>query len=397
MPTLEQRLDETLRSLRASGTYKVLRNITAPMGPITTIEGVGEVLVFCSNNYLGLANHPEVVEAGIDGFRRYGAGTASVRFICGTMACHQELEERVAAFFGTEAALTFTSCWNANEGLLPAMVDPHDAIVSDEMNHASIIDAARLSRATRKVFAHSDIGALAASLSEVAACPVKLVVTDGVFSMEGDVARIDEMVPVSREQGATLVVDDSHGTGVLGATGRGICEHCGLACGSSSGVDVLVSTFGKALGGGNGGFVAGSRDLIDYLVQRSRPHLFSNALAPATTCSALKAIDILEREPERVARLHANVRAMRRGLQTLGFEVVDSPTGIIPIMIGDTAEAIRMSDQLLDMGVFVIGFGYPVVPEGRARLRVQMSAAHTDKHIERALNAFGELRPGGSK
>jgi glycine C-acetyltransferase len=388
---LDRRLDQALKELRAAGTYKSLRSITAPMAPQTVIEGIGEVLVFCSNNYLGLADHPDVVQAGIEGLKKYGAGTASVRFICGTLACHQELEERIAAFVGAEAALSFTSCWNANEGLMPTIAGADDAIVSDELNHASIIDAGRLSRATRKVFAHSDMDALDAALAEVAASEVKLVVTDGVFSMEGDMAELPRMTELCRQHDAILVVDDSHGTGVLGEHGRGTHEHYGLACGEP-GIDIITSTFGKALGGGNGGFVAGSADLIDYLIQRSRPHLFSNALAPATVCSALKALDILEREPERVAQLHANVTQMRDGLRAQGFDVIDSPTGIIPIMIGDTAEAIRLSERLLALGVFVIGFGFPVVPEGKARLRVQMSAAHTSSQIERALAAFDEVR-----
>jgi glycine C-acetyltransferase len=361
MPTLNERLSDALDGLRSAGTFKVLRNITAPMGPTTVIDGVGEVLVFCSNNYLGLADHPDVVAAGVAGLEQYGSGTASVRFICGS--------------------------------LLPAIAEAGDAIVSDALNHASIIDAGRLSRAVRKVYAHSDIDALDQALSEVDDAQVRLVVTDGVFSMEGDVARLAEIRVICDRHDAVLIVDDSHGTGVLGQHGRGTHEHLGLPCGSNAGIDILTSTFGKALGGGNGGFVAGSRDLIDYLVQRSRPHLFSNALAPPTACAALKALEILEREPERVTRLHENVGKMRAGLRSLGYDVMDSPTGIIPIMIGETAEAIRLSDRLLEMGVFVVGFGYPVVPEGEARLRVQMSAAHTDAQIERSLEAFDKLRP----
>lgn len=390
MSILQQRLGATLASLRETGTYKSLRRLTAPMGPESHIDGVGKVLVFCSNNYLGLADHPDVIAAAKRGLEQYGAGTASVRFICGTFACHHELEERLAAFFETEAALTYTSCWNANEGLLPALVESGDAIVSDESNHASIIDAARLSSATRKVFAHADMTALAERLAEVRDAPVKIVVTDGVFSMEGDVARLPEIVTTCRAHDAVLTVDDSHGTGVLGAYGRGSHEHCGIALGTE-GVDILTSTLGKALGGGNGGFITGSKDLIDYLVQRSRPHLFSNALAPPTACAALAALNVLEREPERVARLHDNVDKMRSGLRSLGYEVMDSPTGIVPIMIGDTAAAIRASEQLLERGIFVVGFGFPVVPEGRARLRVQMSAVHSGAHIERTLNAFAEL------
>jgi glycine C-acetyltransferase len=391
MSIIETRLSETLRSLREEGTYKVLRELTAPMGPTTTIAGIGEVLVFCSNNYLGLANHPEVIESATEGLHRYGAGTASVRFICGTFECHRELEAKLAELFGAEAALTYVSCWNANEGLLPALAEERDAIISDESNHASIIDAARLSRATRKVFPHSDMAALAETLIEVQDRELKIVVTDGVFSMEGDIAQLPQMVQLCREHDAILVVDDSHGTGVLGERGRGTHEHFGLPC-SSVGIDIITSTLGKALGGGNGGFVAGSRDLIDHLIQRSRPHLFSNALAPPTACAALKAIEILEREPERVTRLHDNVNAMRSGLRSLGFDVVDSPTGIIPIMIGDTAEAIRMSDRLLEAGIFVVGFGFPVVPEGHARLRVQMSSEHTPQQIEQTLESFGRLK-----
>ena len=392
MSKLNERLTDTLQALHAAGTYKAFRTITAPMDAETMIAGLGEVLVFCSNNYLGLANHPRVIEAAKQGLDRYGAGTSSVRFICGTFECHQALEEKVAEFVGAEAALSYTSCWNANEGLLPAITESGDAIISDATNHASIIDAGRLSHATRKVFPHADMGALEQTLKEVADAPVRVVITDGVFSMEGDVARLPELADLCRSQDAILVVDDSHGTGVLGARGRGSHEHFGLKLAPDTGIDVITSTFGKALGGGNGGFVAGSRDLIDYLVQRSRPHLFSNALAPSTACAALAALDILEQEPERVASLHRNVTIMRNGLAELGYAVMDSPTAIIPIMIGDTAEAIRLSNRLLAMGIFVVGFGFPVVPEGQARLRVQMSAAHTDQHISRALEAFSALK-----
>jgi len=276
---------------------------------------------------------------------------------------------------------------------VPAIVESEDAIVSDAMNHASIIDAARLSHATRKVFAHSDMNAADEALRSVETSPVKLIITDGVFSMEGDVARLPELLLLRNRHDAILIVDDSHGTGVLGANGRGTHEYFSLTYSGSEGIDIVTSTFGKALGGGNGGFIAGSRDLIDFLTQRSRPHLFSNALAPSTACAALKALQILEREPERVTRLHENVTRMRSGLHTLGYEVMDSPTGIIPIMIGDTSEAIRMSDRLLELGIFVVGFGYPVVPEGQARLRVQMSAAHTVADIDRTLEAFDRIRP----
>ncbi len=393
MPVLAERYRTTLAELRAAGTYKRLRHLQSPMGPTATLEGIGEVLVFCSNNYLGLANDPRVVAAGVEGLNKYGAGTSSVRFICGTFTCHRELEERIAEFLGTEAALTYVSCWNANEGLLPNLVESGDAILSDELNHASIIDAGRLARqATRKVYQHSDLASLQAVLDEVRSSPVKIVITDGVFSMEGDVARLPELVQTCRQHDATLVVDDSHSVGVLGAGGRGVHEHFGLPGRAPQGVDILTGTLGKALGGAAGGYVAGPRDVIDYLVQRSRPQLFSNALPPTVACSAGKAIEILQAEPQHVARLHANAAAMRDGLRQLGYEVLDSPTAILPIIVGETATAIRLSDRLLEMGIFVTGFGFPVVPEGTARLRIQMSAAHTDEHIQRALEAFEKLR-----
>jgi glycine C-acetyltransferase len=393
MSVLSERLQKMLRNLRAEGTYKTLRHLSAPMGPVTTIEEVGEVLVFCSNNYLGLADHPEVVQAGEEGLRKFGGGTASVRFICGTFSCHRELEKQIAEFLGTEAALTYVSCWNANEGLLANLVEKGDAILSDELNHASIIDAGRLARqATRKVFPHSDMTALEQTLEEVKDAPVKLVVTDGVFSMEGDVAKMPELVAACRKADATLIVDDSHGVGVLGPGGRGVHEHFGLPGRAPEGVDIFTGTLGKALGGAAGGYVAGPQEVIDCLVQRSRPQLFSNALPSTVACSSAKALEILQREPERVARLHQNVDMMRRGLRELGYEVLESPTAILPIIVGDTAKAIRFSDRLLEMGVFVIGFGFPVVPEGAARLRVQMSAAHSDEHIQQALAAFRQLR-----
>jgi len=393
MTALSTRLHDSLAALQKAGTYKQLRHLTGPMGPTAKLEGIGEVLVFCSNNYLGLADHPEVVEAGHEGLRHYGAGTASVRFICGTFDCHRRLEQQIAEFLGTEAALSYVSCWNANEGLISNLVQDGDAILSDELNHASIIDATRLARqATRKVYKHSDLGSLDAVLTEVSASPVKIVVTDGVFSMEGDVAKLPEVVAACRKHGATLVVDDSHGTGVLGVGGRGVHEHFGLPGKGPAGVDIFTGTLGKALGGAAGGYVAGPKDLIDYLIQRSRPQLFSNALPPTVACSAGKALEILKREPQRVARLQANVKQMRDGLRALDYEVLESPTAILPIIVGETATAIRLSNRLLELGVFVIGFGFPVVPEGAARLRVQMSAAHTPEHIERALAAFKQLR-----
>jgi glycine C-acetyltransferase len=378
-----------LAALRAAGTYKALRYLDSPMAPAVDMEGRGRILVFSSNNYLGLADHPAVIQAGIDGLQRWGAGTASVRFICGTFTIHRMLEEALAEFVGCPAALSYVSCWNANEGLIPTLVGPEDAIFSDELNHASIIDACRLARRTpRLVYHHRDVGDLKRQLEEHTAARRKLVVTDGVFSMEGDVAPLADLVEVCRAKGAILIVDDSHGTGVLGDHGRGTAEHCGVV----GEVDVITSTLGKALGGAAGGFVAASREIVDYLVQRSRPQLFSNALPPTVAASALAALTVLKNEPERVKRLHARVGKLRALLTERGFSLLESPTAIIPIIVGDTAKAIAMSDALLRRGIFVTGFGFPVVPEGTARLRIQVSAAHTEDDLMKVAEALVAVR-----
>jgi glycine C-acetyltransferase len=386
---LENRLRLELTAMEEAGTYKHLRYLSGATGPVVQVEGKGEVILLSSNNYLGLANHPQVVAAGIDGLQHYGAGTASVRFICGTFTVHRELEQKLADLVGTQAALTYVSCWNANEGLMPLIVGEGDCILSDELNHASIIDACRLTRrAERLVYKHSDMADLEAKLIEHASARVKVIVTDGVFSMEGDIARLPEICALARQYQAVVVMDDSHGTGVLGATGRGTAEHFNML----GQVDIITSTLGKALGGAAGGFVAASRPIIDYLIQRSRPQLFSNALPTSVACSALKAVDILLHEPERVSRLHDNVTYFRTELKKLGYQPLESPSAIIPIIVGDTARAIRLSEKLYEAGVWVTGFGYPVVPEGSARLRVQISAAHTKEHLQRALAAFAALR-----
>lgn len=385
----DSRARDLLKSLTDSRQLKRFQRLTGPMGATASIEGRGEVVVLCSNNYLGLANHPEVIAAGIEGLKRYGAGTASVRFICGTLDCHARIEETIARFVGAPAALTYVSCWNANEAVFPTLVGPDDAILSDELNHASIIDSIRLvSKAiSREVYKHSDLGDLAAKLKQFAGKACRWVVTDGVFSMEGDVAKLSELVALCREHSAMLVVDDSHGVGVLGKGGRGTPEHFGLF----GQIDMLTGTLGKALGGAAGGYVAAAPQAIEMLQQRGRPSLFSNALPATVACSARKAIEIVEREPQRVARLHANVRSVRQGLTKLGFHLHDSPTAIIPIMIGDEAETIAKSNRLLELGVLVIGFGFPVVPKEQARLRVQVSAALEEAHIQRALDAFAKL------
>ena len=383
--SLNEQLRAELDGLRDAGTFKRFNTLSSPQGPVVEMAGRGEVLVLSSNNYLGLAARPEVVAAGIEGLRRYGAGTASVRFICGTFAPHLELERELAELVGTEAALTYGSCWNANEAVIPSLTDEETVILSDELNHASIVDAVRLARPARKViYGHSSMDELREAL---ASCPPgarKLVITDGVFSMEGDLARLPEIVELAREHGATVVVDDSHGTGVMGATGRGVAEHFGLV----GEIDVITSTLGKALGGAAGGFVASSAEVCEMLAQRSRPQLFSNAIPPTVACSALEAVRVLRREPELVERLQALSRLLRGRLREIGFNPLDGEAAIIPIIVGETEFAIRFSERLLEEGVFVTGFGFPVVPEGTARVRVQMSAAIEQAHVDRALETF---------
>lgn len=387
---IHERIARELQTMAEAGTLKHLRHLTTATGPVVGIEGRGEVVLLCSNNYLGLAAHPDVVAAAQEALRRYGAGPASVRFICGTTDLHRRLEERLADWVGTEAALTYASCWNANEGLIPALAGEGDALLSDELNHASIIDACRLARgADRAVYRHSDMADLEAKLAERTSARSRIIVTDGVFSMEGDLANLPAIVDLADRYDALVVVDDSHGLGVLGATGRGTPEHFGLL----GRVDVITGTLGKALGGAAGGYVAARRDIIDYLVQRSRPQLFSNALPPAVLGAAMGALDVLQGEPHRVRRLHENADYMREGLRRLGYRPLPGASAIVPIIIGQTAAAMALSDQLYAHGVYVVGFGYPVVPEGAARLRVQVSAAHTQEHLDRALAAFAAVGP----
>ncbi len=406
----DARTEDVLETLERTGQLKSLLTIDGPMGPVVRLKDpdgeITETLCFCSNNYLGLANDPRVVEAGIEGLRKYGAGTASVRFICGSFSPHEHIERTIAEYMGTESSYTFVSCWTANEAIYPTFAEPGDIILSDELNHACIIDGIKLATVIKKgvrkgVFKHADYADLRDKLEAARADPEVTgqiwVVTDGVFSMEGDIADLPAIRGLCDEHDAMLIVDDSHGHGVMGRTGRGTHEHFGMLgpkghAGNDIGeVDFFTGTLGKALGGGAGGFVAGTSRGIELLTQRGRPTLFSNALPATIACSAAKAIEIVMDEPERVTRLKNNVETAREQIGRAGFEVLNSPTAILPIIIGDTAEAIRMSKRLLEMGVFVIGFGYPVVPEGAARLRIQMSAAHTDEHIERLVDALKKL------
>jgi len=386
---LREHVGAQLEELREARTYKRFLTLESPQGPVVEMAGRGEVVVLSSNNYLGLASHPEVVRAGIEGLERYGAGTASVRFICGTFAPHLELERALADLSGTEAALTYVSCWNANEAAIPSLTDETTVILTDELNHASIIDAVRLSRPAQKViYPHSDMAALRDGLAAAPRDARKLIVTDGVFSMEGDLAKLPEIVELAREHDAVVIVDDSHGVGVLGETGRGVVEHFGLL----GEVDVITGTLGKALGGAAGGYVASSEEVCDLLAQRSRPQLFSNALPPTVACSALRAVELMLEQPELLARLRESSRVFREMLLEAGYAPLEGEAAIIPIIVGETSAAIALSERLLDEGVFVTGFGFPVVPEGTARIRVQMSAALEPEHLERAIDAFKRVR-----
>ncbi len=395
-------------SLKGQGLWKELQTIDGPMDAEITLNRNGrkqKVLCFCSNNYLGLANHPEVIEAGIKALRDYGAGTASVRFICGTFEPHWELEREIARYMGTEASYSFVSAWTANEAVFPTLCEPGDIIISDELNHACIIDSIRLATTIKKgvhkgVYKNNVLegekslrAALEAARANKEVTGQIWVVTDGVFSMEGSIADLPAMRKLCDEFNALLVVDDSHGHGVMGKLGRGTHEHWGMVDGSThkGRVDIFTGTLGKALGGGAGGFVAASQQVIDLLIQRGRPTLFSNALPVTIAASAKKAIEITLREPQRVQRLKDNVQYARTKLKAAGFDVLPSPTAICPIIVHDTAKAIAMSKRLLDLGVFVIGFGYPVVPEGHARLRCQISAAHTTQHIDALVDALKKL------
>jgi glycine C-acetyltransferase len=385
---VEQRLKTELDQFRRDGVYKRLNYLDSPQGPRVRMEGRGEVLILSSNNYLGLSNVPEVVAAGKEGLDRFGAGTASVRFICGTFTIHRDLESVLADLVGTEASLTYVSCWNANEGLCPTLLGSDDIVISDELNHASIIDAIRLAKGIVKcqsaVYKHSDMKDLEEKLVAARAARTRLVFTDGVFSMEGDVARIADILDLARRHDAVVAMDDSHGTGVLGKTGRGTPEHAGVL----GQLDIITSTLGKALGGAAGGFTASSAALVDYLIQRSRPQLFSNALPCTVAASSLAAVRYLRAHPELVTRLHQNTRYFREQLLARGFKPLPGDTPIIPVILGETSKAIQMSNMLLDQGVFVTGFGYPVVPQGHARVRCQISAAHSTADLDAALAAF---------
>lgn len=384
---LSRRLAGEIADMTEQGVLKRLQHICGPQGPVVDLEGYGETVNLCSNNYLGLCDVPEVVAAVRDGAEKYGAGTSSVRFICGTFDVHRELEDRIADFLETEASITYTSCWNANEGLFAPLLGEQDALISDELNHASIIDGIRLCKAQRHIYRHMDMDSLRDALENAQAARHRLVITDGVFSMEGEIAPLPEIRELCNRYDAIMTIDDSHATGVLGDTGRGTPEHFGM----HGEIDIITSTLGKALGGMAGGFIASSREVVEYLVQRSRTQLFTNAIPPHSASGALAAIDHLEGHPELVTRLRENTAYFRDKITALGYRPIEGDTPIVPVIIGDTADAIALSTKLLDEGVFVIGFGFPVVPHGAARIRSQISAAHTRGHLDRALDALDRV------
>jgi len=382
--TMKSDLQKTLDELKEQGLYKTERIITTPQSSDIEVSTGEKVLNFCANNYLGLANHPEVIKAAQDIMDTWGFGLSSVRFICGTQQIHKELEKKVSEFLGTEDTILYCACFDANAGVFEPLLGPESALISDELNHASIIDGVRLCKAQRFRYKHSDMADLEKCLRESSGARYRLVVTDGIFSMDGDMAKLPEIVELTDKYDALLLVDDSHATGYIGKTGRGTAEYYGL----TGKIDIITTTFGKAMGGGNGGCTSGRREIIEMLRQRSRPYLFSNTLAPATVGATLKAIEMLSESSDLPSRTMENARYFRSKMEAAGFDLVKGNTAIVPVMIYDEPLAVKFADELLKEGIYVIGFCYPVVPRGKARIRVQLSAAHNSEQIDQAVEAF---------
>ena len=384
---MKEDLKKTLEELSQKGLCKEERIISGPQGGKINLEDGRNVLNFCSNNYLGLANHPEIIKASVLAMEKYGYGLSSVRFICGTQKIHKTLEEKVTEFLGTEDTILYAACFDANGGVFEPLLSEEDAIISDRLNHASIIDGVRLCKANRLVYEHSDLSSLEEKLKETSDTRYRLICTDGVFSMDGDIARLDRICDLAEKYNALVMVDDSHGTGYIGETGRGTHE-CRNVMGR---IDIITTTFGKALGGANGGCTSGRKEIIDLLRQRSRPYLFSNTLAPGIAGAAIRAIELLSKDTGRISRVKENGKFFRREIKKLGFDVVEGETAIVPVMLYDEKTAVTMASELLKEGIYVIGFSYPVVPLGKARIRVQLSAAHTREDIQRAIEAFKKI------
>ena len=384
MATIDSVIQPTLDQIRDAGLYKAERIITSPQGVTIQVESGEEVLNFCANNYLGLSNDPAVIDAAAAALRTHGFGLSSVRFICGTQDLHKRLEEELARFLGTDDAILYTSCFDANGGLFETLLQEDDAVLSDALNHASIIDGIRLCKAARYRYAHADMDDLEAKLKEAAGTRLRLIATDGVFSMDGDIAPLDRIVELARTHDALVMVDDSHATGFIGATGRGSIEHRGVL----GQVDIITSTLGKALGGACGGFTAARAPIVELLRQRSRPYLFSNSLPPALAAAGLAVLERLDETTELRDRLAENTAYFRREMTSAGFDITPGVHPIVPIMLYEAPLAQGMAADMLREGIYVIGFSYPVVPEGQARIRVQISAAHESAHLDRAIDAF---------
>jgi len=379
-----ERFRQTLAEIRAAGLYKYERIITTPQGVEIRVQDGREVLNFCANNYLGLADHPDVIAAAHQALDDHGFGLASVRFICGTQDLHKALEAAISRFFGTDDTILYTSCFDANGGLFETLLGPEDAVISDALNHASIIDGIRLCKAQRHRYPNSDMQALEEILRTTQDCRSRLIATDGAFSMDGYIARLDEITALAERYDAMVMVDDSHATGFLGPTGRGSAEHHGVM----DKVDIFTSTLGKALGGGSGGFTTGRQEIVDLLRQRSRPYLFSNTLPPPLVAAGIRVFEMLSTTTELRDRLEANTRYFRSRMSEAGFEIKPGEHPIVPVMLYDAPLAQEFAAKLLDEGIYVIGFFYPVVPQGEARIRVQVSAAHETEHLDRAVEAF---------
>jgi len=381
---MKQELEGLLGEIRQAGLYKEERVITTPQGARIAVKGGREVLNFCANNYLGLANHPRVVEAARKSLDRWGYGISSVRFICGTLAIHKELEEKIAAFLGMDDAILYAACFDANGGVFEPFMGPENAIITDSLNHASIIDGIRLAKAQRLIYQHADMADLEAKLRESQSAKFRLIATDGVFSMDGDIAKLADICDLAEKYHALVLVDDSHATGFMGRSGRGTIEHCGV----QGRVDLITTTFGKALGGAMGGCVAGHSEMIAFLRQKSRPYLFSNSIAPAIAGATIAVLDMLSETTALRDKLEKNTAWFRAKMTTAGFDIRTGVHPIVPIMLYEERVAHEMADRLLNEGIYVIGFSFPVVPRGAARIRVQISAAHEEADLERAVAAF---------
>lgn len=388
MKTALKYFDETCKNIEREGLTKNEKVITTPQGAKVALSDGSEVINMCANNYLGLANNQEVIEAVKASYSEYGYGLSSVRFICGTQSVHKKLEEKLSAFLGTEDTILYSSCFDANGGLFETLLTDEDAVISDELNHASIIDGVRLCKAKRFRYKNNDMTDLRAKLEEAKDCRIKLIATDGVFSMDGIAADLKSICDLADEYDALVMVDDSHAAGFMGATGRGTPEHCGV----SGRVDIITGTFGKALGGASGGFTSGRKEIIALLRQRSRPYLFSNTLAPAVAAGSLKVLEIIERDLSMREKLFANTKLFAEKIKEIGLDVMDGGTPIIPVMLYDEHKAVEMAKRMMEKGVYVVAFSYPVVPKGKARIRTQLSAALSEEDILYIVDCFKQVK-----